>query len=312
MNNKAERELELINQYTRSPLSAEEVYIFSVTLCDNEVDRDFERFSTESLASLGELFIGKTGISDHSMRSKDQRARIFRTYIEKTPGKKTSCGEEYTALRARAYMLRTEENASLIKEIEGGIKKEVSVGCAMKECICSVCGKDMKKHLCEHIKGKTYGDKSCHGILKSPTDAYEWSFVAVPAQRNAGVTKAFSGKEEKRTMTITKLMSLHEDTLITAEELESLRKHISALEDLASEGRAYREHLTAEIKKHALIIMPDVNISAFVKGCEKMNISEIKELSQSLKKQAGTRLPLAPQLSHIKETHNYDNSDFKI
>ena len=91
MNMKTERELELINSYTRSPLSAEDVYLFTLTLCDNEVDRDFERFSTESLAALGELFIGKTGISDHSMRSGDQRARIFRTYIEKNPQKKTTC-----------------------------------------------------------------------------------------------------------------------------------------------------------------------------------------------------------------------------
>ncbi len=312
MNMTAEKELELINGYTRSPLTAEDVYIFSVTLCDNETDRDFERFSTESLRTLGELFTGKTGISDHSMRSKDQRARIFRAYTEKTPGKVTSCGEEYTALKARAYMLRTDENASLIKEIEGGIKKEVSVGCAMKECICSICGKDMKKHLCEHIKGKVYDGKLCHGILRNPTDAYEWSFVAVPAQRNAGVTKAFKGKEEKRTMTIEKFKSLSEDTLITAGEMKSLREHICALENLAAEGKAYREHLTAEIKKYALIIMPTVNISAFIKGCGSMDLGELKDLCHSLKGQANARLPLSPQLAPSKEHIINDNSDFKI
>ncbi len=312
MDMKIERELELINTFTRSPLTAEDVYIFSVTLCDNEVDRDYERFSTESLSPLGELFTGKTGISDHSMRSKDQRARIFRTYIEKQPQKKTSCGEVYTALKARAYMLRTEENASLIKEIEGGIKKEVSVGCAMKECICSVCGKDMKKHLCEHIKGKTYNGRVCHGILKNPTDAYEWSFVAVPAQRNAGVTKSFRRKEENKVMTIEKFKSLTEDTLVSAEEIESLKSHICSLESLAEEGRAYREHLTAEIKKYALIIMPTVNVSAFIKGCDSMDITEVKALCHSLEGQANARLPLSPQLSSAKEKHSYNNSDFKI
>ncbi|MBR6568782.1 MAG: hypothetical protein IKK60_09065 [Clostridia bacterium] len=312
MNMTIEKELELINGYTRSTLSAEDVYIFSVTLCDNEVDRDFERFSTESLALLGELFKGKTGISDHSMRSADQRARIFRTYTEKQPGKKTSCGEDYTALKARAYMLRTDENASLIKEIEGGIKKEVSIGCAMKDCLCSVCGKDMKRHLCEHIKGKLYGDKLCHGILKNPTDAYEWSFVAVPAQRNAGVTKAFNKEEKREKMTIEKFKNLKEDTLITAEELESLKAHIGSLENLASEGRAYREHLISEIKRYALIIMPTVNLSAFIKGCDCMDIGEVKSLCKSLREQADSRIPAAPQLAPVKETHSSDNSYFKI
>lgn len=312
MNMKIEKELELINTYTRSPLTEEDVYLFTVTLCDNEVDRDFERFSTESLVTLGKLFEGKTGISDHSMRSKDQRARIFRTYTEKHPAEKTSCGEDYTALKARAYMLRTEENAALIKEIEGGIKKEISVGCAMKECICSICGKDMKKHLCDHIKGKTYGNKICHGVLKSPTDAYEWSFVAVPAQKKAGVTKSFKREETGRVMTIEKFKSLKEDTLITFSEMESLRAHISALENLAAEGKAYREHLTAEIKKYALIIMPSVNVSAFIKGCESMDITEVKDLCHSLKAQANDRLPLSPQLAAAKEKTNHDNSDFRI
>ena len=308
-----EKELGLINGYTRSPLTEEDVYIFTLTLCDNEVDRDFERFSTESLVTLGELFTGKTGISDHSMRSADQRARIFRTYVEKTSGKKTTCGEDYTALKARAYMLRTEENESLIKEIEGGIKKEVSVGCSMKECICSVCGKDMKKHLCEHIRGKVYGDRVCHGILENPADAYEWSFVAVPAQRNAGVTKSFKREEKKTAMTVEKFKGLDKDTLMTAKELDFIREYISSLENLANEGKAYREHLTAEIKKYALIIMPGMNASAFVKGCEKMDISEVKDLCHCLKTQAEAHLPVSPQLGGtVKEKYNYDNSDFKI
>ena len=35
----------------------------------------------------------------------------------------------------------------------------------------------------------------CHTILDDITDAYEWSFVAVPAQVNAGVTKRFTEGE---------------------------------------------------------------------------------------------------------------------
>lgn len=308
-----EKELELINKYTRSPLKQEDVYIFSLTLCDNEVDRDYERFGTDALISLAELFVGKTGISDHSMSSKDQRARIFSTFIEKQQDKRTSCGEVYTALKARAYMLRTEENAGLIKEIEGGIKKEVSVGCSMKECICSVCGKDMKKHLCEHIKGRTYGGKICHGILKNPADAYEWSFVAVPAQKMAGVTKSFKIKEDKTyIMTIDAFKSITKDTLLSKEEISSLKAHIEELEALAGEANAYREHLTGDIKKFALIIMPSVSVKSFIKGCEKMDIGEIKALRDSMKRQANSILPLSPQLSGVKEEKTYDYSQFKI
>ncbi len=309
-----EKELELINTYTRSELKQEDVYIFTLTLCDNEVDRDYERFSAEALTALAGLFKGKTGIFDHSMRSKDQRARIFRTYIEKAQGKKTSVGEAYTALKARAYMLRTEENASLIKEIEGGIKKEVSVGCSMKECICSVCGKDMKRHQCEHIKGRTYDGKICHGILKEPTDAYEWSFVAVPAQKMAGVTKSFNNfKERKEKMTIESFKSISQETLFSADEIESLKSQIEDLELLAKEAGVYRDQLTRDIRKYALIIMPSVDVKSFISGCEKMGISEIKALRDSMLTQANSVLPVKPQLSSAKdEKTNYDYSQFKI
>lgn len=309
-----EKELGLINTYSRSVLTEDDVYVFTLTLCDNEIDRDFERFSKEALISLQQLFVGKTGISDHSMSSKDQRARIFRTYIETDKSKKTSAGEDYTALKARAYMLRTEENASLIKEIDGGIKKEVSVGCAMKECICSICGGDMKKHRCEHIKGRNYGGKLCHGILKNPTDAYEWSFVAVPAQRLAGVTKAFNIKEENNsTMTIETVKSIREDTVITAKQAEELCNEIASLEKLASEALLYKEHLTEDIRRFALILMPKVNAASFVKGCSAMDTAELKTFRDSLEKQANKILPAKNQLSPINDqTHNSDNTVFKI
>ena len=54
-------ELELINRFTRRNLAKNEVYAFSVVLCDNDVDRDGERFTTESLYELEKLFVGKTG-----------------------------------------------------------------------------------------------------------------------------------------------------------------------------------------------------------------------------------------------------------
>ena len=96
-------ELALINEFSRKELSEDDVYIFTLTLCDNEVDRDFEKFSLDSLRTLQELFKGKTGITDHSMRSKDQSARIFRTWLESDNSKATDNGESYTALKARAY-----------------------------------------------------------------------------------------------------------------------------------------------------------------------------------------------------------------
>ena len=115
--NGAAGELAAVNAFAKTELRPEDVYVFSVLLCDNEVDRDFERFTQKSLEELGELFIGKTGISDHEWKSANQVARIYRTEVLTDAARQTASGEAYTYLKGHAYMLRTEENAGLIAEI---------------------------------------------------------------------------------------------------------------------------------------------------------------------------------------------------
>lgn len=181
--------LDKINKFTRRPFTEDEIYTFSVILCDNDIDRDYERFSDNALETLAESFIGKTGIFDHNPTTSNQNARIFDTEIVTDNSRKTKTGEPYKCLKASAYMIRTADNETLISEIDGGIKKEVSISCSAASRKCSVCGCDRSLNGCVHTKGKMYNNKLSYTVLDNITDAYEWSFVAVPAQVNAGVTK---------------------------------------------------------------------------------------------------------------------------
>ncbi|MGN0486116.1 MAG: hypothetical protein ACI4GB_02695 [Acutalibacteraceae bacterium] len=309
----AEKELELINAYARSPMTSEQLYTFTVTLCDNEVDRDFECFTPEALEKMKDLFLGKTGISDHSMRSRDQAARIYHCFLQSDPTRKTASGEAYTALKAKAYMVRTPGNGDLIAEIEAGIKKEVSVSCSMNTVTCSVCGKNMRTHSCQHIKGKTYKGKLCYGILSEPTDAYEWSFVAVPAQRNAGVTKSFQSKEETDLNTaIDMIKSVKEDTLITGQQAAAIADYIAELEKLGEQAACYKNHLLEDIARFSLIIMPKVSAKCFTAGCEAMDIDTLKKFRDDMEKQAREVLPPQPQLRTPVQNRTSDNRDFII
>ena len=184
--------LERINRYTRRPYKAEEVYTFSVVLCDNEVDRDYECFTRGALKKLAVLFEGKTGLLDHERTSRGQSARIYAAQVKDFPEKRTARGEPYAQLTAQAYVPKNAETAAFIESIESGIRKEVSVGCAVAKRTCSVCGAAD----CAHQRGRLYDGERCVRILDEPTDAYEFSFVAVPAQRAAGVVKRFSGMPE--------------------------------------------------------------------------------------------------------------------
>lgn len=187
-------ELEKINALSIKELSADEVFIFKVAMCDNEIDRDFEYFPADTLAQMAELFKGKTVISDHKRMASNQVARIYDTELVKT-GEYSLSGENYTQLVAKCYMLRNDSTADLIAAIEAGITKEVSVSCAIKSAVCSICGTDNRETYCKHWNGETYDGEVCYFALKGALDAYELSFVAVPAQPKAGVTKSYGGKE---------------------------------------------------------------------------------------------------------------------
>ena len=187
--------LEQLNAFTRRNHTLDEVYLFDLILCDNEIDRDGDCFSDAALAELQKRFVGVTGIFDHNPKSANQTARIFRTELRTEPERLTKAGKPYRCLAANAYMVRTAGNADLIREIDAGIKKEVSISCAVGARVCSVCGKNHLHKPCSHIKGRSYGGKLCYVTLDEPLDAYEWSFVAVPAQRAAGVTKVYGDRE---------------------------------------------------------------------------------------------------------------------
>lgn len=313
-----EKELELINSYAPTPLKPEEIFTFNLTLCDNEVDRDFDAFSNEALEKMCELFPGKTGISDHSLRARDQRARLYFCYTERPIGKKNSLGQDYVSLKAKAYMLRTPGNAELIKEIQGGIKKEVSVSCSMEKSICSICGKDTRESLCRHTKGKTYQGKLCYAVLQNPLDAYEWSFVAVPAQVNAGVSKAFRYKEEYDTKnrdamkTVDLIKSADKEIHMTKSQALELAGYIDRLEEKAKAADAYKSSLLEDISRYALIIMPAVSSEEFKISCSTMNIGALKKFRDDMEKQARQVLPLQSQLRACAAVKSDSNKSFII
>lgn len=310
----SEEELALINQYTRRPMTGAEVYVFTVVLCDNEVDRDHERFTVEALRQLAQLFLGKTGIFDHSAKTEHQAARIFDTWLEEDETRLTTDGEVYTRLLAKAYLPRSEKTSQLMLEIDSGIKKEVSVGCAMAKRVCSICGADKTAHSCDHRKGQAYQlygvEKVAHDILSNPTDAYEWSFVAVPAQRQAGVIKTLSGDGGQ--FDLQKLF-LGEDVMLTKEAAAQLKNHLTALEAAAASGRRYRETVEEDVKTLSRIVQPTVPSAVVNRLVQGMTLADLESLQKAYRQKAAEALPIRPQLwQEPKATEDKENAQFQI
>ncbi|MDO4314846.1 MAG: hypothetical protein Q4C45_03650 [Oscillospiraceae bacterium] len=275
-------ELALINQFAKTELTEEQVYAFGVRLCDNEVDRDLERFDTAALERLGELFLGKSGIFDHQWSAKGQTARIYRTEVVREPAVVTAAGDTYCWLKGRAYLLRTEKNLDLIAEIEGGIKKEVSVGVSMGRSVCSICGAE--DGACRHVKGQMYGDRLCFTELQDPVDAYEWSFVAVPAQRSAGVLKRFGQKNGETAL----------------------------LQKQAALGRKYLQELRREVVRLAMLADDGLDGGVFAKAADRLEEPELLELKRAYEARAAKRFPATPQLRRRCAEERGDETVFLV
>ena len=279
-------QLEAINALAKTRLNGEQVYVFSLRLCDDRIDRDGERFDTGALPGLAKLFLGKTGILDHRWSTENQVARIFETQVVKE--------KDASYIRAWAYIRRGGKNDELIADIEAGIKKEVSVGCAMAQAVCSICGSEYGT--CGHVKGERYDGQVCAVILKEPVDAYEFSFVAVPAQREAGVMKGMGAA-----------VSLKE---LAAEH--GAQAEYRALTKEAELGRRYRKDLEDCVVRLGLALELGISEPVLRSLAQTAGAEELLALKDALQGRLDESLPMVSQLLGVKGKAEEIESGFLI
>lgn len=209
-----EKELEYINHFANRKYNADEVYVFTVNLCNNDVDKDYEAFSFAALLELEKLFVGKTGFLDNTPLRKNNTARIFVCGVERVQGRKTKAGENYYRLVARAFIPIAIDNTDVITRIENGSVSEISVGCSVGEKVCSICGKNI--HVCEHKKGEMYEGKLCYAKIYDIADVYEWSAVAKPVVKKKATVRCLTSPESA----IERLKSIRHNSLSLQKAIE--------------------------------------------------------------------------------------------
>ena len=149
------------------------LYYFNCVLVTDEVDDDNEMFTVPALIEMHPRFIGKTGIID--AYGTTYYPRIFDTKIKQKHG--------VTKLKASAYVyLNSEDDVDKLRDFLSTHKKS-SIACSCTSKVCSICGKNLYRELCMHVKGKAYGHKTCVYKLSGVTDVYEWSFAEEPPIR---------------------------------------------------------------------------------------------------------------------------------
>lgn len=138
-----EEELAKINRHTRKDLSADDVFIFDGVVSDDSLDSFKTRMDPQTtLANYADdLLRGVSLMSGHDTE-KEPYGRSFDSILQKRSG--------LTEVIGKFYMLRdSSANGSstndLIRNIEGGITRDMSVGfmAGIDDYICSIDGKTL-------------------------------------------------------------------------------------------------------------------------------------------------------------------------
>lgn len=188
----------LINKFAQTELTIDDVYIRSMYLCNDVVDSYFSRFPEESLKKISKLVVGQSVLKGHDY-NKLPIARFFKGKVVEKDG--------ISWVRAWFYWLKNTDGAEdLVKNIDGGVYREVSIGFSCSEYICSICEKDIRR--CEHIPGEKYKKQDCFYNMTKVEEVLEGSLVFKGAQ----VGTQLAGERNKLTQEFIDLKKQKNDT----------------------------------------------------------------------------------------------------
>jgi hypothetical protein len=164
--------LAAVNRFTLRPLESDAFAVFTMDLCHNQIDRHHSRFPDEELARIDTMVPGRPFMERHDLRGSLPRGTFFRSRLHREGDR--------LLVRPDVYVLRTAENNSFIRSIEGGVYRETSIGFSFRLPECAVCKKDLRT--CAHVPGRSYGDTVCHFVMRDVLEVIEGSIVPAGSQ----------------------------------------------------------------------------------------------------------------------------------
>ncbi len=138
-------------------------------------------------------------------------------------------------------------------------------------------------------------------VLKNPTDAYEFSFVAVPAQKKAGVLKELKGG-----------VCLQLAEFVEKNGDSALLERFKALEQEAEFGRNCRRELVEKSVSLALLLDFGGDEAILRKAFSCLDASELQSLEKGMEEKAALLFPAQSQLPSSHASHPALDADYII
>lgn len=171
-------QLSKINELSRVPLTADEVYVGSIDLANDQVDRSYEWFPVPVLRQFGKSIVARNLEMGHEYRINPPQGLFFDASVVKE--------SDVNWLRCSYYMPKTADNEHTRAMIDAGVYRYASIGFGPADdvsfgdgadLICDICGNSFYDYEnCPHWPGQKY---PVRGEDVTATFHYEGKWQAV-------------------------------------------------------------------------------------------------------------------------------------
>lgn len=293
-------DLDAINRHALEALSEDDVFVVTMHLANDQIDRSHERFSLPYLERFAETAPGKPVMVGHD-KTKEPVGKFFAADVVRQLD-----GSQH--LVTRAYLMASD---ALVPKVKAGIVRDVSIGASVDKRICDLCEKDYDSD-CDHIAGRDYGGKRATLTWTgnpARVEMREGSFVYLGCQYGAqtvtataplgtvvkeyvpgGATIVDYGARDVPAPEGEETMELQE-ALDKIAALEAEKAELTAQKPLIEDGKAYRAYLCAEIARKMKSVGDEEGATVLLKTLENAETATLKQWDAMAQKRFDEKFP---------------------
>lgn len=232
-----EKYLDAIQQFAKVKLTPDDVHVRGMYLCNSAPDFYYSRFTHQALRDVAEMLPGRSYMVGHNYDNAPI-GRFFHADTVYVPKGRTPKSETLN-VRGLFYVPKDAEGDAIVRRIDTGVWREVSIGFRCLDAPCTICRDFIGT--CGHWPGEVYDRGMCLYDMDGVNAVYEGSSVFAGGQKDTSYFVPDGARS--RTVApgsytrdeISAMLAGETDDLLIESELKQLKR------DLASVGLRDRE-----------------------------------------------------------------------
>jgi len=178
-----EKHLSAVNRYANRNMGLDDFHIRGMYICNTARDYYYSRFTLDALSEVADMIRGRPVMIGH--RHDDVPVGRFFDAEVKYEQRGREPRRDNNWVKAYFYVPADDEGNALVRRIDAGIYKEVSLGWRCAGADCSICGNPINdRNACQHVPGEIYDQGFCEYLFNGITSVQEGSLVYSGGQKD--------------------------------------------------------------------------------------------------------------------------------